>query len=448
MQMLQIRILPATSPSLHGAGPQHARAGGVWPPACFEPRGPGGRFGRGGPRGVRASLFQAGAATGAAAAGCFCGRGRRHLRGVVSGRVAAASVGTSVREVIEGQEAVVEAVEALGGPVVEVDEVTPGPGLSNRHLRLKCRGGDVFLAKVHKSSAAAFEGEHAGLQALRVAARGSGVVVPRPHTLGLLPDNRGSFLILDFLQFVPFGPSIPSVLERLGHGLATIHGAAEAVAGTSDGTGPNGAAAVNETRIIGEAAAVPYGFDGLETFLGSWQQPNEGGDDFASFFVERRLRPQLERASLKFQFRYGTSNEASTAVARLYDRVLERSAEVLAPVGSCAPSLLHGDLWTGNTGATREREPIILDPACWRGHSEFDLALSQLFGRFAPPFYDAYFEAAPKQPGFEERLRIYVLYHMLNQANLYGAGFGRGGSAENPGGYLEQAVEAMERIVA
>lgn len=350
---------------------------------------------------------------------------RQRPRGPAASQAAARSSGRP-RAQLEGQDAVLEALERAepsGGPALDVIEVTPGPGLANRHLRITYRGGD-FLAKVSTGPVSVFEAEYAGLQALRSAAEGLGLVVPRPHVLGALPADKGSFLVLDFVQFVPFGPSIPAVQERLGHGLAMLH-----------------------TRKPQVPFGAHYGFGG-ETFLGGSLQENPLSNDFVDFFVEHRLRPQLERAYLKFQYRYGTSNEASTALARLYDRVIAVAAEVLEPVRHCSASLLHGDLWSGNTGATPTREPILVDPACWYGHAEFDLAISQLFGRFGPRFYEAYFEAAPMAPGFQDRQQLYVLYHQLNQANLHGAGFGRGGTAEHPGGYLEQAVASMERLVA
>ncbi|CAE8697707.1 unnamed protein product [Polarella glacialis] len=247
-----------------------------------------------------------------------------------------------------------------------------------------------------------------------------------------MPEGRGSFLVMDFLRFIPFGPSIPEVVEKLGQSLALLHGSAVPLV-TSSGAKSDW----NQ----------PYGFEGgLQTFLSAWPQDNSPESDFAEFFVQRRLRPQLEAASLKFQFRYGTSNEDSTALARLYTRVLKGAEEALEPVRHCKPSLLHGDLWTGNTGATQSRQPILVDPACWVGHAEFDLAVSQLFGKFPARFYDAYFEVAPKEPGFQERQNVYMLYHLLNQANLHGAGLGHGGTPENPGGYLEQAIAAMERL--
>lgn len=362
-------------------------------------------------------------------------------------------------ELEEGHEAIIAAVEALdpsAGPVVAVTEVTPGPGLANRHFRFDRRSSDAapLLVKVSRGPLEGFEAEQAGLQALALAFKDLGVVVPRPHTLGPLGEGRGSFLVLDFLRFVPFGPSIPSVLERLGHAFATMHcrGAGAAVrvaqgAHTDSGGGGDGTRADSSWADTHQSLPV-YGFGGKVTFLGGTPQDNTPSDNFADFFVERRLRPQLERASLKFQFRYGTSNEANTAIARLYDRVVTRARDVLRPVQHCRPSLLHGDLWTGNAGATPSRQPIVVDPACWYGHAEFDLALSQLFGKFGPRFYDAYFEVAPRLPGYEERQQVYLLYHTLNQANLHGAGFGHGGTAEHPGGYLEKAVACMERLAA
>lgn len=362
-------------------------------------------------------------------------RRRRAGRGTLAERQAGAGAGAAaskLRKVVDGQEAILDAVEHLAvdpGPILDVSEVTPGPGLANRHLKVQCSRG-TFLVKVNAGPTEVLAAERHGLLALREAACGLDLVIPEALALGELPEQRGSFLVMDFFRFLPFGPSIPAVCERFGHALATLHSrGAAAAASVADGAhGPR------------------YGFGGRDTYLGGSLQDNTPGEDFAQFFIERRLRPQLERATLKFQYRYGTTNEANTAIARLYDRVLARATDVLQPLRHCAPSLLHGDLWSGNVGATAERQPILVDPACWYGHAEFDLALSHLFGRFGPPFYEAYFEVLPRAPGYEERQEVYLLYHMLNQANLHGAGFGRGGSAEHPGGYLEMAIATMERL--
>merc|ERR1719473_1520068 len=87
-----------------------------------------------------------------------------------------------------------------------------------------------------------------------------------------------------------------------------------------------------------------------------------------------------------------------------------------------SPSLLHGDLWIGNSGATKEEGPVLFDPASFFGHSEMELAMMTLFGGFRNEFWDAYFEKRPKVAGFEFRHQLYQLYYYLNQLNLFGDG--------------------------
>ena len=55
------------------------------------------------------------------------------------------------------------------------------------------------------------------------------------------------------------------------------------------------------------------------------------------------------------------------------------------------------------------------------GSAEADLAMTQLFGGFAPEFYEAYKEACIVRPGYAERREIYNLYHLLNHLNLFGS---------------------------
>ena len=87
------------------------------------------------------------------------------------------------------------------------------------------------------------------------------------------------------------------------------------------------------------------------------------------------------------------------------------------------PTLLHGDLWSGNYLAAENGDPVVIDPAVYYGHREADLAMTKLFGGFEPAFYDAYNEANPLPHGWQERENIYKLYHVLNHLNLFGAGY-------------------------
>ena len=101
-----------------------------------------------------------------------------------------------------------------------------------------------------------------------------------------------------------------------------------------------------------------------------------------------------------------------------------------------APSLLHGDLWGGNAAATGGGEPVLFDPACYFGDREAEIAMTELFGGFAPPFYAAYRDAWPLDAGYAVRRDLYNLYHVLNHLNLFG------------GGYRAQAEGMIERLLS
>ncbi|MBK5958736.1 aminoglycoside phosphotransferase [Rhodoplanes elegans] len=83
-------------------------------------------------------------------------------------------------------------------------------------------------------------------------------------------------------------------------------------------------------------------------------------------------------------------------------------------------ALLHGDLWTGNVLVDGDRITGLIDPACYHGHGEVDIAMLSLFGRPSPAFFDAY---GPLAPGHAERLAIYSLWPALVHLRLFGAGY-------------------------
>jgi len=123
--------------------------------------------------------------------------------------------------------------------------------------------------------------------------------------------------------------------------------------------------------------------------------------------------PQLERAYAGGYF--------AGPERRRFDRLLERLEEWLAPVAEEGPSLLHGDLWSGNVHVLASGEAALVDPSCYRGHREVDLAMTELFGGFGGGFRAAYEEAWPLLPGYaESRRAVYQLYYLLVHVNLFG----------------------------
>lgn len=147
--------------------------------------------------------------------------------------------------------------------------------------------------------------------------------------------------------------------------------------------------------------------------IGSTPQPNTPTQEWIDFWRDRRLGFQLELAA-----RNGLPGECERQGRALLGR-LERYFDGYRP----EPSLLHGDLWGGNWGTTPDGVPYIYDPAVYFGDREADLAMTRLFGGFGESFYEGYQAAWPLPPGWERRVPLYKLYHLLNHFNLFGTGY-------------------------
>ncbi|SFD00940.1 fructosamine kinase family protein [Pseudoalteromonas denitrificans] len=143
-----------------------------------------------------------------------------------------------------------------------------------------------------------------------------------------------------------------------------------------------------------------------DNFIASTLQPNKWHKNWCYFFSEQRIGWQLQLLQEK-GFNLCNIND----VVSLVKNKLHRHTTVL-------PSLLHGDLWRGNTGFVKGK-PAIFDGACYYGDRETDIAMTELFGPFPDTFYQAYEKTYPLQKGYLLRKKIYQLYHLLNHANLF-----------------------------
>lgn len=79
------------------------------------------------------------------------------------------------------------------------------------------------------------------------------------------------------------------------------------------------------------------------------------------------------------------------------------------------PSLLHGDLWSGNRSSDHHGNPVIYDPACYYGHHEAEWGIMNMFGKPGKRFADAYHKEIPKEKGFEKRVLLYVFRFHLHR---------------------------------
>jgi fructosamine-3-kinase len=282
------------------------------------------------------------------------------------------------------------AVEARLGRVRRTSPV--GGGSVNDSLRVELSAGPVFLKHNARARPGMFAAEARGLEALADAA--GELVVPRPLAWADAEDGAPAWIALEWLE--PAGRP-RDFAERLGRGLAVLHRA-------------------RRTERWGWME---------DNFIGSLPQENGPAETWAEFWRTRRLEPQLGRARAAGRL---PGREADWA--RLFDRL----PEVLAPAEQDGPSLLHGDLWTGNVLAAAGG-PALIDPAVYRGHREADLAMTELFGGFGDGFYAAYREAWPLLPGYATRRAVYQLWYLLVHVNLFGGNY-----VSQTSGVLQEAL--------
>ncbi len=149
-----------------------------------------------------------------------------------------------------------------------------------------------------------------------------------------------------------------------------------------------------------------------DNFIGSLPQDNTWSSDWTTFYVKERLEPQLKRAfenGLLAKRKIPETEMLMTGCGSLFEQV--------------SPSLIHGDFWSGNYLIRSDGKPFAIDPAPYYGHSVVDLAMSKLFGGFAPAFYEAYHELIPQRENQKELEDIYQLYYLLVHLNLFGRSY-------------------------
>ncbi|TFJ81231.1 hypothetical protein NSK_007448 [Nannochloropsis salina CCMP1776] len=98
-------------------------------------------------------------------------------------------------------------LEAAGlGKTHLVQDKSLGPGLHNQHYRFETsEAGAVFVKTNHRFGfIQIFQSE---MESLKVLAATDTLRVPRPYITGLLKDGC-SFLAMEYMEPVPFGPSI------------------------------------------------------------------------------------------------------------------------------------------------------------------------------------------------------------------------------------------------
>jgi fructosamine-3-kinase len=278
--------------------------------------------------------------------------------------------------------------ETSGEPFDPRAPSSVGGGCINTAVRLTDGSRSWFVKTNSAGRLAMFEAELAGLRAM---AETGTIRVPRPLCCGRAGDS--SYLAMEWIDW--------------GHGGAL----SQAEAG-------------RQLAQMHRAQAKRFGWDRDNT-IGSTPQINTWTDDWTEFWRENRLGYQLQLAA---------THGYGGRLQQLGKRLLESFAALIDH--DPRPSLIHGDLWGGNIGFDQNTAPVLFDPASYFADREAELAMTELFGGFAEPFYAAYNETWPLDPGYKVRKHLYNLYHILNHLNLFGSG------------YAGQAQRLIERLLS
>lgn len=288
-----------------------------------------------------------------------------------------------------------DALNALApGASLEARRPVGGSDL-NRVYRLTLSDGTEFFAKTNASSLLPmYEAEAEGLAAMRTTGT---IGVTDVLAIGLEPAEFGQDAAFLLLRWMDSGSRRADFWEVFAEELAAMHAADTSFVFA----GKDGAVAVSGTPR--------YGFP-IDNYIGSTPQINTPKGTWVDFFRECRLHPQVRWA-------YDAGYLERSAM-RKADSVMERLESLLPEPDH--PSLLHGDLWGGNFMTGPDGKAWLIDPATYVGHREADLAMTELFGGFAPAFYSAYRQIANVDPEYDDRRDLYNLYHLLNHVNLFG----------------------------
>jgi fructosamine-3-kinase len=154
-----------------------------------------------------------------------------------------------------------------------------------------------------------------------------------------------------------------------------------------------------------------FGLD-EDNYMGSLPQANSSSDNWIEFFVEQRLEPQIKMAA----DRHLLDSHHIAQFKKLY-------VSLTAIFPEEQPSLLHGDLWSGNFLCNENNLPVLIDPAVYFGNRNIDLAMTTLFGGFDNAFYEAYRYHYPFPPNFREIWDVCNLYPLLVHLNLFGKSY-------------------------
>lgn len=259
-----------------------------------------------------------------------------------------------------------------------------GGGDINSTFKLSLSCGDVFI-KMNEANRfpELFQSEKEGLELLK---NKSSFLVPKPIEAGVYGDQ--TYLLLEYIPMTKTGN-----WSAFGSALAKMH----------------------------LLSSNQFGL-GRSNYIGSIVQENTLKDSWAEFYGEIRLYPLMKKIIDR--------QLLTIEDGKKLDGLLK---ELPAIYPEEKPSLLHGDLWSGNA-AFSGNLPCVYDPAVYYGHREMDIAMTYLFGGFPDEMMLSYISFYPLEKGWRARMEISQLYPLMVHSLLFG------------GTYTQQVKEILKRF--
>ncbi|MBT4760469.1 MAG: phosphotransferase [Bdellovibrionaceae bacterium] len=181
---------------------------------------------------------------------------------------------------------------------------------------------------------------------------------------------------------------------------------------------------VKSLRLLHNVQDKEFGFY-EDNFIGQSTQSNtKRTKNWGEFFWVSRLL-----------YKFDQLNEKESLTSEFKSEFLKLETVIYRVLGEvkAEPRLVHGDLWSGNLLPLKGGAISFVDPAVYYGHFEVDLAMTQLFGGVGDvySFYVAHYSL---DAGWELRMKIYNLYHLLNHAVIFS------------GSYVQQSLYQIKQI--
>jgi fructosamine-3-kinase len=171
----------------------------------------------------------------------------------------------------------------------------------------------------------------------------------------------------------------------------------------------------------------------VTTCCGDTPQDNSYKESWADFYAENRLRFIVRYAEQKGRKDGDVKKLVEQTSAKVVPRLI--GDDHLNNGKGITPVVVHGDLWSGNAsigviGNTKgEPEDVVFDSSACYAHNEFELGIMNMFGGFGGSFLNEYHELCLKtEPAeeYEDRVKLYELYHHLNHYALFGGSYRSG----------------------